>query len=245
MRVKLIAHTPNIIDVLYTSARTCYNAGSPINMFEKTGNIDKEKKLALIHKVLQSGHTSVLEHVSFTFAVEDTDRTVLAQISRHRTGISLSVQSQRYVDFSNGGFNYTTPPDVANSEHCKEYNLIMEQLQNFYDREVHSGIKPEHARMVLPNACCTNMIITMNLRELVHICGLRLCTRAQLEIRQLMQAIRNEVLNSDDIGNWWLDEYLQPKCHLLGVCTEDKCCGLKPKLEEVLYDYEKHSKSKK
>ena len=64
MRVKLIAHTPNIIDVLYTSARTCYNAGSPINMFEKIGNIDKEKKLALIHKVLQSGHTSVLEHVS-------------------------------------------------------------------------------------------------------------------------------------------------------------------------------------
>lgn len=238
MRVKLIACTPNIIDILYTSARTCYNAGSPIDMFEKLEDIDVDKKLKLISKVLESGHNSVLEHVSFTFAVEGVDRTVLAQISRHRTGISLSVQSQRYVDFSKGSFDYVTPPDIERSEYSEEYDLIMKQIQNFYNRQIHSGIKPEHARMVIPNACCTNMVITLNLRELVHICGLRLCTRSQLEIRQMVE----EMVDAVCTDNWWLNEYLQPKCVQTGFCTEDKCCGRKPKLEDIMEVYSQHKK---
>ena len=236
MRVKLIACTPNILDVLYTSARTCYNAGSPIDMFKKVEDIDIDKKLKLISKVLESGHNSVLEHVSFTFAVEGVDRTVLAQISRHRTGISLSVQSQRYVDFSKGSFDYVTPSDIENSEHNEEYDLIMKQIQNFYNRQVHSGIKPEHARMIVPNACCTNMVITLNLRELVHICGLRLCTRSQLEIRQMVK----EMVDAVCADNWWLNEYLQPKCVQTGFCTEDKCCGRKPKLKDIMEVYSQH-----
>lgn len=238
MRVKLIACTPNIIDILYTSARTCYNAGSPIDMFEKVEDIDVDKKLKLISKVLESGHNSVFEHVSFTFAVEGVDRTVLAQISRHRTGISLSVQSQRYVDFSKGSFDYVTPSDIETSEHSEEYDLIMKQIQNFYNRQVHSGIKPEHARMIIPNACCTNMVITLNLRELVHICGLRLCTRSQLEIRQMVE----EMVDAVCVDNWWLNEYLQPKCVQTGFCTEDKCCGRKPKLEDIMEVYSQHKK---
>lgn len=221
MKVKLISTTQNLLDILYTGARTCYNAGSPIDMFEEVDNISRDKKLKLINGCIKSGHSSVLEHSQFTFAIEGVSRSLLAQISRHRIGVSLSVQSQRYVNLEST-FNYVTPKALQDEGDLQSYfTECMQQAYESYTELINKGVKPEDARAVLPNACCTNMVITLNLRSLIHLCNERLCTRAQLEIRQLVQLMVKEVLKENE----WLKPYLVPKCIPLKGCSEHKSCG--------------------
>ena len=106
----------------------------------------------------------------------------------------------------------------------------MQQAYESYTELINRGVKPEDARAVLPNACCTNMVITLNLRSLIHLCNERLCTRAQLEIRQLVQLMVKEVLKENE----WLKPYLQPKCESLGYCPEYKGCGRKPSYSQLV-----------
>ena len=220
MKVKLISTTQNLLDILYTGARTCYNAGSPIDMFEEVDNIPPDKKLKLINGCIKSNHQSILEHSQFTFAIEGVSRALTHQLVRHRH-CSFSQQSQRYVNLEDT-FDYVTPKALQDEGDLQGYfTECMQQAYESYTELINKGVKPEDARAVLPNACCTNMVITLNLRSLIHLCNERLCTRAQLEIRQLVQLMVKEVL----IENEWLKPYLVPKCILLKGCSEHKSCG--------------------
>ena len=220
MKVKLISTTQNLLDILYTGARTCYNAGSPIDMFDEVGDISRDKKLKLINGCIKSSHLSVLEHSQFTFAIEGVSRALTHQLVRHRH-CSFSQQSQRYVNLE-GTFDYVTPKALQDEGDLQGYFAeCMQQAYESYTELINKGVKPEDARAVLPNACCTNMVITLNLRSLIHLCNERLCTRAQLEIRQLVQLMVKEVLKENE----WLKPYLVPKCILLKGCNEHKSCG--------------------
>ena len=229
MKVKLIGTTQNLLDILYTGARTCYNAGSPIDMFEEVDNIPPDKKLKLINGCIKSSHLSVLEHSQFTFAIEGVSRALTHQLVRHRH-CSFSQQSQRYVNLE-GTFDYVTPKALQDEGDLQGYFAeCMQQAYESYTELINKGVKPEDARAVLPNACCTNMVITLNLRSLIHLCNERLCTRAQLEIRQLVQLMVKEVLKDNE----WLKPYLQPKCESLEYCPEHKGCGRKPSYSQLV-----------
>ena len=102
MKIKILSKTQNMLDIVYIGARTCYSNRTPLDMFEDIENISHDKKLKLIKSCIESGHDSVLEHTQFTFAIEGVSRSLLSQISRHRIGVSFSVQSQRYVNLENG-----------------------------------------------------------------------------------------------------------------------------------------------
>ena len=132
-------------------------------------------------------HDSVLEHASFTFGIEGVSRTLLAQITRHRLA-SFSVQSQRYVSYEDG-FGYVIPPSITKlgPVAVAEYQVQMQIMHEWYSRWLEQLGKEgaEDARFVLPGACETRMMVTMNARELRHFFGLRMCTRAQWEIRAL------------------------------------------------------------
>lgn len=229
MKVKLITATPNLLDILYTGARTCYNAGSPIDMFDEVGDISRDKKLKLINGCIKSNHQSILEHSQFTFAIEGVSRALTHQLVRHRH-CSFSQQSQRYVNLE-GTLDYVTPKALQDEGDLQGYFAeCMQQAYESYTELINKGVKPEDARAVLPNACCTNMVITLNLRSLIHLCNERLCTRAQLEIRQLVQLMVKEVLKENE----WLKPYLQPKCESLGYCPEHKGCGRKPSYKQLI-----------
>lgn len=229
MKVKLISTTQNLLDVLFTGARTCYNAGSPIDMFEEVDNIPPDKKLKLIDGCIKSNHQSILEHSQFTFAIEGVSRALTHQLVRHRH-CSFSQQSQRYVNLE-GTFDYVTPKALQDEGDLQGYFAeCMQQAYESYTELINKGVKPEDARAVLPNACCTNMVITLNLRSLIHLCNERLCTRAQLEIRQLVQLMVKEVLKENE----WLKPYLQPKCESLEYCPEHKGCGRKPSYNQLV-----------
>ena len=274
MKVKLIQMTQNPIDIMWTAARTCYSAKSPIEMWDNryfvegeltedeaidNYNFKQEKMWNLVKKVLDSGHQSIAEHVYFTFAIEGISRECSHQFVRHRAGIVFSQQSQRYVEIKEDLDKLChlylelkrDPKDkqdktVATFEKTEKLldkyfvDVNPETMEAYlddlisYKRYIDMGYKPEDARKFLPNATKTNITVSVNFRELIHMCNLRLCTRAQKEIRDLHKLMKDEVKEVDER----LASYLIPQCEVHGICFEEKCCGKKPTLEEKL----KHNK---
>lgn len=187
LHVELIAHTPLPEQVCALGARLCYAKADVDALRERVSDQDQS---AFLDRIMQSGHLSVLEHASFTFAIEGVSRALLAQITRHRIA-SFSVQSQRYVSLAEN-FNYIIPPaiEALGPQAVARYHDQMQQMQQWYTQwQNELGAKGESsnedARFVLPNACETRMLVTMNVRELMHFFELRCCNRAQWEIRAL------------------------------------------------------------
>lgn len=165
-----------IIDRSMTPMTTCGEAAAICTDFD-----DYNKALA---GAMSSGHESVVEHAYFTFLIEGVSRALLAQLTRHRLA-SFSVQSQRYVSMK-GGFPFIIPPSITalGPEAVARFCTQMTLFSNWYD-EWGKLIPGEDARFVLPNACETKLVMTMNARELRHFFSLRTCNRAQWEIRAL------------------------------------------------------------
>ena len=166
---------------------------------------------------LVGGHTSVLEHASFTFRIEGLSRAALAQLTRHRLA-SFSVQSQRYVRIR--GNDLVMPESIRNSEFYLEAGILMADVMSLYQRMIDSGIPAEDARYITPQAVPTNLILTMNARELLHFFELRTCSRAQWEIRHLAE----EMLRICREVSPWIFESAGPGC-VAGTCPEEKPCG--------------------
>ena len=183
MNVQLLAHTPAPEQLVAASAKLCYSAASIADL----AAIEADKAAEFIGK-LPEAHQSPFEHISFTFGIEGVSRAMLAQITRHRIA-SFSVQSQRYVSMDE--FGYVVPPSItANQDALDAYEHFMDRADLVYTYLRSCGIPAEDARFVLPNACETRMIVTMNARELLHFFSLRCCKRAQWEIR----AVADEML---------------------------------------------------
>ena len=226
-----------VVDKIYTACRTCYTQGTPQEQYKKTqeeftGATGWDKKWKLINHVLSSGHTSTIEHIQFTFLISGVSRALSHQLVRHRIGVSFSQQSQRYCKFDKG-FEFVTPFTIAKNTECAEkYLEVMNYLNNAYQMFIESGIPAEDARMVLPNACCTNLTVSINLRALIHLCQERMCTNAQYEIRTMVKQMAK--LITDKIPE--LKPYLVPKCKALGYCNESasRTCGRMPLKEHAL-----------
>lgn len=220
--------------VALTAIRTCYSPNKPSEIVALEGSkyfgqsaTDGEEGTEadrLIRHIFASKHTSTLEHITYTFAIEGVSRSLLAQLTRHRVGFSFSVQSQRYVRFGSGdksgGFDYVTPNSVDdrpctsishgvyNEEEQRIdrvpytadeiYKQAMDDAQKAYDRLHEAGVPAEDARMVLPNAATCNLVMTVNLRALLDFYAKRKRGNgAQWEIAELAERLREEVVKVD------------------------------------------------
>lgn len=223
MKVKLISYSQSVnpdgdknpLSIAELAASVCYNSQPT-----ETYRIAKGCKA--------TGHQSVLEHISFTFHVTGVSRALLAQLSRHRH-ISLSVQSQRYVAMDN--FDYVNPFSGENADIFKD--MMASIAADYYILKKYHGAANEDARAVLPNACCTELYVTINARSLIEMSHLRLCTRAQREIRSMFQLIKEQVATvCPELAAWMV-----PSCEAnpkYPFCPEgSRCCGRHPKLADV------------
>ena len=225
--VNLISKPNNMLKTVYTACRTCYSADYPVNIYNSTD--DEEKMLKLIDRVVGSGHYSVIEHVQVSFAISNVSRACTHQLVRHRH-MSFSQKSQRYVK-EKGQFDYLIPPTIDKDPALRQKFVdFMGEISNKYQEFVDAGIPAEDARAVLPNATATSMVASLNLRELIHLANLRLCSRAQFEIRMLVKGMCEALVAEEP----WLKPYLVAKCDRFGYCDEDKSCGKKPKLEDLV-----------
>jgi len=222
MKVVLVRHTLNPEEVVALGARLCYSKARVDDLLER---VEEKDQTAFVHKIMGMGHDSVLEHASFTFGMEGVSRTLLAQITRHRLA-SFSVQSQRYVSYEKG-FGYIVPPKIEalGEEAVAEFERQMDTMHAWYiqwQQKLGAGEGGnEDARFVLPGACETRMMVTMNVRELRHFFSLRMCSRAQWEIRALANEMHRLCMEVAPA----LFENAGPGC-LRGACPEgEKTCG--------------------
>lgn len=180
MKVTLITHTPDPEKVVASAAKLCYSSS---DIEDIVNDLTDEKVEAFIQKLIDLGHQSPLEHCSFTFGIEGISRATSHQMVRHRIA-SYSQKSQRYVDEEQ--FEYIIPQTILANESCfKVYEDFMGYSQAVYDAFLESGIPAEDARFILPNACETKIVVTMNARSLLHFFEERCCSRAQWEIRKM------------------------------------------------------------
>ena len=185
MTVRLIAHTPEPEKVVAAAAKLCY---SDAHITDLLDGLDEEKTARFLNMLSDLGHASPIEHASFTFGIEGVSRTLLAQITRHRIA-SFSVQSQRYVRLDD--FRYVIPPEIeaipeakaafieSMNEDARRYLDLVQKLEDGHTARLMAEGLPEKqarakaskqanedARFVLPNACETKMVVTMNARSI-------------------------------------------------------------------------------
>jgi thymidylate synthase (FAD) len=212
MNVKLIGYTPNPEKIPAIAAKLTHSKSTPEEL-----NKSNEKELDLILKeVLRLGHTSIIEHSCFTFIISDVSRSLTHQLVRHRIA-SFAQQSQRYVNLNET--SYVTPPKIESNKGLKEaYDKIMENIWIEYNKLLDLGIPAEDARYVLPNATCTNIIVTMNARSLQNFFELRCCLHSQWEIRKLANKMLKEVKKVAPI----IFKNGGPACKSKNICPENK-----------------------
>ncbi|HEY5997476.1 MAG TPA: FAD-dependent thymidylate synthase [Candidatus Deferrimicrobiaceae bacterium] len=221
MNVVLLASTPKPEQLVALAARLCY---SPTSIEDLKAEVARKDVRKFIQHVIAMGHTSVLEHASFSFGIEGISRAASHQLVRHRIA-SFSQQSQRYVATE---FGYVTPKSIVESRPATDgsnlqelYERHMNASSELYAELLNAGVHPEDARFVLPNATETKIITTMNARELQHFFALRLCRRAQWEIREMAKKMLALVLKKAP----FLFEDSGPGC-MRGNCPEGKMtCG--------------------
>ncbi|KRQ86437.1 Thymidylate synthase ThyX [Caloramator mitchellensis] len=232
LKVTLIAYTPEPEKVVASAAKLCY---SKVGVDEIQQNLSDESIQRFLNMLVEIGHESPIEHVSFTFAIEGVSRSLTHQLVRHRIA-SYSQQSQRYVKLDQ--FEYIVPPAIAEDEEAKElfiramqddqkiYDKLVEILFNrHFNRLIEEGklesiakklaekIAIEDARYVFPNACETKIVVTMNARSLLNFFKHRCCNRAQWEIHRLADEMLKEVKKVAPT----IFKYAGPSC------VHDKC----------------------
>jgi thymidylate synthase (FAD) len=251
MEVRLIDYARSPLEKLYAAFRTCYSADSPIEIWQKieAEKISREKIREFISERLKTGHASPLEQVVFWFAISGVSRSLSHQFVRHRIGISFEQQSQRYVKFKQDQLAFVMPESWSRADLDDEFAGVLGKISELYAKALKAGIPAEDARFILPNAAPTNFHVMVNFAEMLHICDLRLCVRAQWEIRRMVALMRAEIKRV-------LPEiavFLQPKCgeNRMGYCDESRedwaKCPLgrvRPHKADLFEMYERYGKRK-
>ena len=181
MQVELLYYTPDPERAVATAARLCY---APIGATELMESLDEERIHKVLSTIMAGGHFSTLEHASYTFAIDGVSRALTHQLVRHRLA-SFNQQSQRYVKFADG-LDVIKPASIAADEKASRlFDEMIDKTVEAYQAFLDAGVPAEDARYILPNAAETKIVVTMNIRELLHFFNLRCCNRAQWEIRDL------------------------------------------------------------
>lgn len=175
MKVECLYISPDSEGLCEKAARTCYDSSNKMTV---------NSRETLLPRLIQSGHMSVFEHATASFSIEGVSRAMSHQIVRHRLS-SFSQRSQRYVNEEL--FEYITPPTILEkNEALSVYKELMHTINKQYTKLIDLGIKREDVRFILPNACATDLIMTANFREWLHIIDMRVSEGAQWEIRELI-----------------------------------------------------------
>ncbi len=220
LKVELLSYTKNPEENVVAAIRQCYSQVGAKEIKKKT---DKETRERLIKQVMSSGHTSTLEHASFTFSIEGVSRVTEIQLIRHRIGCSYSIQSGRYVKRDEA--QYVIPPAILSGDKkvLKKVKDHFRNTQKLYNELIDLGIKAEDARYCQPQSLKTKIVMTMNVRALLHFFELRCCQRAQWEIRTLAEEMLKKVKKVAPV----IFENAGATCWSQGVCWEgDMSCGL-------------------
>ena len=232
--------TPDPMRKLYLAYRSCYSAIDGYDLHVDALTVSPEKLKDFIERRMKTEHTSPLEQVGFQFIISDVSRTFTHQFVRHRVGVSIGQQSNRYVDpIETGVLKYIMPSTVTNPAAFRE---SLRSSLAFYQVLLFDKTPQEDARMILPSCQASSMVVTINFAAMLHMADIRLCHMAQAEFRKVVSLMRAAIIKeSPELGS-----YINIKCQegRQGFCDEDykqsycKCplYGIRPHKEDILND---------
>ena len=233
-KVKLLAHTSNPENLIANSARLCYANNKKLRDIIDGEKINQRDDARMVGALIKINHMSPLEHASYTFFIEGVSRAMTHQLVRHRIA-SYSQRSQRYVEHSD--FDFIIPNTINEAGLTEKYSKMMSVIGSFYKDlkkslesklEISGELVNQDARYILPNACETKINVTMNSRALLNFFNLRLCNRAQWEIRDVAEKMLDLVYPTAPN----IFQFAGPDCYINGKCSQGKMsCG---KSEEVI-----------
>lgn len=228
IKVTLVNHTPEPEKMAAIAARMCY---TPLEASEMVEKLDDETVGKMIMHGIESHHESLFEHITFSFIVEGISRVCSHQLVRHRIA-TYHQRSQRYVK-SKISEESVIPPSIKNNPTAmKEFVKVLREIDSACEKLSILGIPKDDIRFLYPNATETQLMVTMNIRSLIHFLSLRCCKRASWEI----QEVANQILKLCREVSPLIFNHVGPNCYLNHkVCPEGKmACG---KLAEVCDSY--------
>lgn len=223
---KIIVHeetTKNPISLAGKCAGLCWGGN--------TANQEKNYKRGL--ECIKSGHGRVMEYPQVYLTIDGYSARVMRELYTHLAGSPTRLQSStRYIQY--GDFPYVTPPAIAKDAHAKEcYDWVMYQISETYKDLEACGVPREDIGMILPLGMETKVVMRTNLRQLIDMSHQRLCSRAYWEFRELMADLMDALSAYSEEWEYLVKNYFKPKCEVTGFCTESKCCGRKPRKDQV------------
>ena len=239
MKIELTAYTPSPLRQMYLAAKRCTTATLDVNE-----EVDREEMERVVRRCIKSGHLTVAEFVDFTFSIEGITRSCSHQLVRHRHASFCQMSERRVVLGTDEDEYYVNEEYLGYGGGCcsveveakealeKLFGKVPEGSENQiayafleYRQLIKNGVPVEQARAILPECTLTNLMMSANFRELMHICALRMCQKAEEEIRELVTAMASEVSTIPADGPF-LYSFLKPKCFQNERCTEAKPCGV-------------------
>ena len=175
------------LHILCLAGGTCYHSAAEER--------DAEAQAAFVRRIVNSGHHSVLEHVSATVRLV-VDRGVMAELTRHRLASFCLDESTRYCNYSDkdkfgGELTFVDHPSRDNGQY-HAWKRFMQASESAYLDALMYGASPQEARSVLPNSLKTVIIMTANIREWMHIFSLRCAPAAHPDMRHIMCQVRDD-----------------------------------------------------
>lgn len=254
MKVSLLTHTQNPLNLLFASAKGTTSPGLNFDDFyQKSFYISDKAKIRLVGDVLKSSHWSIARGVMFSFSISEASCAFGRQLFRTKVGADGEQQSLRYNRINLNTRWFVVPESLRSpelelvlneyrhdDEHSDEiaaaYSVLTDGQLAFidgireaaraYEKMLGAGVPAEDARSVLPFATSTNIVFNMSLEAIKNMLANRLCTRAQTEYREFARLVRKEVLKVLP----WAGEFLTIKCLSFGSagCPEKQGggCGL-------------------
>jgi len=197
MRVTLLAKTENAEFVCAKAMRSTRTDKSADEIV-----ITKERAIELLRLARSDKHLGVFEHATFTVCVSGVSRVLTHQLVRHRIASYLQ-QSQRQVAPSERDW-YVMPPSIGcNVDDARQnFEKLMDEIAILYCNFTSEyNIPKEDARYILPNACKTHIVITMNARQWLHFFWVRCgpTSKAQWEIKEMALAILKELRSESPV----------------------------------------------
>lgn len=176
---------------------------NPLELIEKAARICYQSELSgnpglFVERLITRGHMTPIEHVSATVKIV-CDRGVMAELTRHRLA-SFNIQSTRYCNFSKNKFGSEITvirPSFWEEDglnYC-EWKEAIRVAEEFYFSLLFQGATPQEARSVLPNSLATQIIMTANFREFLHVFKLRCSKHAHPQIREIALPMLKEFWN--------------------------------------------------
>ena len=222
--IKLIRYDEKPITLIGECVGNCYGSDTS----------DAMKNYKRGKQCIMDGHGRVEEYPDVIMEIDGYSIKVVREFYTHIVGTTRTQESTRYVNMEDRG--YFIPPKIEQSpEALYEYVEQMSSAFDTYEKLVALGIPKEDASMVLPLGMNTKFVVKMNVRALLNMAQVRMCSRAYHEFRKLMNEIKETL---SQISDEWKEiaDMMQPKCEVVGYCSEHHSCGRKVKKVENRID---------